>query len=124
MCQRRKQIDRFTGDLDLLVYGHCAQCAHIVQTVGDFDQNHTHIVRQCEQDFAEVLRLFRGFGVEYARHFGQTVHHCGDLLTKHIGDIFDRVFGIFNHVVQQCRHDRLYAQSDLVDCNFCNGNRV
>ena len=95
-----------------------------MQTVGDLDQNHTHVVRQCEQNFAEILRLLRGFGVEYSRHFGQSIDHCGDLLTEHIGNILDRIFGIFNHIVQQRGYYRLDSQSDLINGDFGNCYRV
>ena len=44
--QRREEVDRLAGDLDLLVQGHSAQRAHVVQPVGDLDEDYPHVVRR------------------------------------------------------------------------------
>lgn len=47
MGQWRIEIKRFAGDLHLLVALHVLQRAHIVQAVGQFDQDHTYVLGEC-----------------------------------------------------------------------------
>ena len=44
--QRRVQIQRFGSDFELLVARHRVQGPHVVQAVGDFDENHAHVFAQ------------------------------------------------------------------------------
>ena len=122
--QRREEVDRLAGDLDLLVQGHGAQRAHVVQPVGDLDEDYPHVVREREQHLAEIFGLLRRVGVEDARHLGQSVDHRGDLRAEDALHVFDRVFCVFHHVVQQRCDDRFDSQSDLLDDDFRHGDRV
>ena len=112
--QRCEQVKRFTRDFDLLVGRHRPQRTHVVQAVGDFDQDHPHVVRKREQDFAEILRLLRSIGIEYARHLRKPIDHLGDLGPEDALHIFDRVLRILHNVVQQGGDDRFDAEPDLV----------
>ena len=124
VCQRREEVDCLAGDLDLLVLGHGAQRTHVVQTVGDLDKYDAHVVREREQHLAEIFGLKRGVGIKYARHFGQAVDHRCDLVAEYVLYVFYRVVGILHHVVQQRCHDRLDAEADLVDDDFCHCDRM
>ncbi len=53
-----------------------------MQAVGDLDQDDPHVVREREQDLAEIFGLLRGVGIEYARHLRKPIDHRGDLGPK------------------------------------------
>ena len=98
--QRCEEVDRFARDLDLFVHRHRPQRAHVVQAVGDFDEDDPHVVREGQQHLAEIFGLFRGFGVEHARHLGQPVDHRGDFRPEDAFHVFHGVFRVLHDVVQ------------------------
>ncbi|MPM61172.1 hypothetical protein SDC9_108028 [bioreactor metagenome] len=59
MRQRRINVHGFTGYLELLGRSHGRQCPHIVQTIGNFYQDHTNIFRHRQQEFTKIFRLCR-----------------------------------------------------------------
>ena len=55
--QRGVDIHRLAGDPPALVaVGHVMQRAHVVQPVGELDQQHADVVAQREQELAQILR--------------------------------------------------------------------
>ncbi len=122
--QRREQIDRLAGDLHLLVRRHRAERSHVVQPVGDLDQNHAYVVGERKQHLAEILGLFRRAGLENPRHLGQSVDHQRDLRAETALDILYRIVGILDHVVQQRGDDRLDSEPDLVHDDPSDGQRM
>ena len=122
--QGGKQIDRLARDLNLLIERHSPQRTHVVQTVGNLDQDHTHIVREGQQDLAEIFRLLRGVGIKNTRHLGQSIDHRGDFRAKNTLHILDRILRILHHIVQQSRNDRFDTQTDLIHRDLRHSYRM
>ena len=114
VSQRSEQIDRFAGDFHLLMRRHRFQRTHVVQPVGDLDQDHPDVVGKRQQHFAEIFRLLRSAGFENARHFGQSVHHQRDFGSETAFDILHRIVGILDDIVQQGRDHRLDTEADFI----------
>ena len=55
--ERRVDVEGLLGDALALVGRHEAERAHVVQSVGELDQQHAHVVGDREQELAEVLGL-------------------------------------------------------------------
>lgn len=55
--QRRIDLHRFKRLVAALLLGHDLDRAHVVQPVGQLDDDHAHILRHGEQHLAHVLRL-------------------------------------------------------------------
>ena len=105
--QRSVDVERFAGDLILLVGRHRAQRAHIVQAVGHLYEHHAYILRHRKQQLAEILGLGRGLVAEdAARNLGEPLHELGDFLAEILLDILYGVVRILHHVVEQCGADR------------------
>src|SRR5690606_28989987 len=92
--------------------------AHVVQPVGQLDQDDAHVARHGEQHLAEALRLLLLLGRERDPvQLGQAVDDVGDLGSEALVDglLGDR--GILDRVVQQRRHQgfgvELPARADL-----------
>ena len=124
VCQGGEEVYGLPGDLDLLVEGHGFQGPHVVEPVGDLDEDHADVVREGQEDLAEVFGLFGGVGVEYAGHLGESVDHRGDLGTEDSFHVLDGVLGVLDDVVQQGCDDRFDAETDLVDDDSCYCNRM
>ena len=55
----RVDVERFASNLILLAPQHRTESSHVVQTVSHFDKNHAYVLRHCQQQFSEILRLSR-----------------------------------------------------------------
>ena len=66
---------------------HVMQGAHVVQAVGELDQQHARVVGDGEQQFAEILGLLGVFGGEVELvELGQAVDQTADLRPEHLVD--------------------------------------
>ncbi len=124
MRQRGVNKNRLRGDLQLLVARHTVERPHIVQAVGEFDQNHAHVIGKRKQHFAEVLGLLRGAVLELARNLGQPVDDLGDFFAKKAAYVLNGHLCVLHHVVQQGGHDGRRTQPDFLHHNLRHGQRM
>ena len=81
--QRGVDLERLLGDALALVRRHEVQRAHVVQPVGELDQQHAHVRRDGEEQLAEVLALRGALGDEVeALDLGQAVDKRADLADR------------------------------------------
>ena len=104
--ERRIDVDRLFGGAAFALRRHEMQRAHIVQTVGELDEQHAHVVGDREQELAEILRLlgFLGDEIELLQ-LGQAVDQRADIGAEHLVDLAARRGGILDRVVQQRGRD-------------------
>ena len=83
------------------------QRAHVVQAVGELDQQHAHVVGDGEQELAQVLGLLGLLGDEIELlQLGQALDQRADIVARTIWSISARVVGgVLDRVVQQGRGD-------------------
>ncbi len=99
--ERPVNVDRFLGDAGALVEGHEMQRAHIVQPVGELDQQHAHVLGDGEQQLAEILALPGLFGDEVELvDLGQALDELADLLAEQAVDLLAGGGGVLDRVVQ------------------------
>ena len=85
---------------------HEVQRTHVVQAVGELDQQNADIVGNGQQQFAQVLGL-----LGLARHqlqplqLGQAFDQRADLGPEDLVDLGTRRLGVLDRVVQQGSHD-------------------
>ena len=126
---RRIDFHGLAGDALAFVVRHGFQRAHIVQTIGQLDENDTHIVRHCQQHFAKIfcLRIFAGLKQD-AVQFAQPIDQFRNRFTEFFGNLFGGGVGIFHHVMQQCGNDRLNIEvqggQDARDSNRVGDIRI
>ena len=100
--QRRIDVERLAGDLVLLAGEHGAEGAHVVQAVGDLDEDDTDIVAHREQELLECLGLERrSLAEDAAADLGEALHDVGHLGAEEVGDVLVGIVGVLLHVVQQ-----------------------
>jgi hypothetical protein len=103
---RRVDIAGFLCDLHPLVVGQVAQGAHVVQAIGQFDQDHPDVVDHRQEHLAEVLRL--ALLARRERHradFRHPLDDMGDLGTEQLPDPLDGRQGVLDDVVEEAGGD-------------------
>ena len=83
------------------------QRAHVVQAVGQFDEDDANVVDHRQHHLAEVfgLLLFAGREIDLA-DLGDAFDDVRDLLAEFFADVDDRDRGVFDRIVQQPGRDR------------------
>ena len=96
--------------------------AHIVEAVRQLDHDYADILRHRHEHLAQVLRLHLKLcfcliaGIVRKMQMlqlGHAVHQKGNVRSELFSDLFDRHHGIFHHIVQKSRHDRLLIQLQI-----------
>ena len=90
------------------------QRAHIVQPVGELDQQHADIVGHGEQEFAQIFRrpLIFGHGFDF-RQLGDAIDHARDILAERGLYLFIGDQRVFDRVVQQGSDDGLIVEMEV-----------
>ena len=121
---RHIHFHRLAGDAALLGRHHDAQRAHIVQAVGELDQDHAHVGRHRQQHLAEILGLRFELALELdLLELGQAVDEVGDLGAEALDQFVFLDVLVFDHVVQQGGHDGLRIELPL-GANLGDGDRM
>ncbi len=106
VCQRRVDLARLERDATLLLVVQMLERPHVVESVGELDDDDAGVLRDREQQLAIVLRLLLGGGAEgEGRELGQPVHQLGDLGAEGAADVVERDVRVLDHVVQQRGRD-------------------
>ena len=91
-----------------------AERAHVVQAIGELDQDHAKIARHRQQHLAEAFG--GGFLAAAEAHLvelGDAVDELGDVRAELGGDLLGGELGVFERVVQDRRDDRLGVHAEL-----------
>ena len=103
--KRRVDVEGLLGDALALVGRHELERAHVVQAVGELDQQHPHVVGDGEQQLAEILALRRPLGNQVEPlDLGEAVDEGADLGPEGLVDLLKRRLGILHRIVEDsCR---------------------
>ncbi len=107
----RVNIQRLAGDALLLLGIEIFERAHVVQAVGELDHHDANVVDHRQQHLADVFGLAR-FGSQQieAADFRGAFHQARDVGPKCFGDLLERDFRVFDHVVEQRGAERGYVE--------------
>ncbi|RMO04789.1 hypothetical protein ALQ48_06206 [Pseudomonas coronafaciens pv. zizaniae] len=101
-------FEGFLGDTATFFAGKDFQRAHVMQTVGELDQNHANITRHGHGHFLEVFCLGFGLGLEiHLGQFADPVDQFRNGLAKLGAERFLGNTGIFDDVMQHRGHQAL-----------------
>src|SRR5687768_5749514 len=95
-----------------------------MESVCQFNQDHTDIFGKCEQHFPEILCLLGSTIFEYATNFGEPIDDAGDLLYKHPFDVCQLDVSVFNNIMHKGGNNGGSSQADLLHTNFGNRQRM
>ena len=104
VCQGRVDAHRLVGLEDAAVLRDGHERAHVVQAVGQLDDDDADVLGHGEEHLAQVERLLLG----QARHgdvreLRHAVNQLGDLGPKELGELIERGIGVFDGVMEKAR---------------------
>ena len=113
------------GFLLLLLRRLVLHGAHVVETVGDLDEDDPDVLGHGHQHLAEVLHLLLLFGgVVDAGQLADALHQIRHRGGKQLADLLVGGVGVLDGVVEQGRHDGLRVQVQLLRHDLGHGQRV
>ena len=122
--QRGVDVERLLGDALLLGERHRGDRAHVVQPVGQLDDEHAQVARHGDQHLAHRRGLLGLARVELdALELGDPVDDRGDLVAEvglHVGE---RDLGVLDGIVQEGGGDGDLVEADVGD-DAGDGERV
>ena len=102
VSQGRVDLEGLLGLLDLLLLAQIAEGAHVVQPVGQLDEDHPDVLGHGDDHLADVLGLLLLDGAEgHLRQLGHPVDQQGHLVAELLPHRLDGHARVFDHVVQQ-----------------------
>ena len=117
MSYRRVQLDRLRRNPLLFVARHAPERAHVVQPVGQFDDDNPDVLHHGEEHLAHTLRLavLAAGQIDFAE-FGDAVDAARDIFAEEPPHLLESGVGILDNVVQQGRGQtdqiHLHARED------------
>ena len=116
MRQRGIDVDRLLSDAVLLLGGHRRDRAHVVQAIGELDDEDAQVGGHRHEHLAHRRGLLGLPRVELdAVELGDTVDDRSDLAAEVAIDVADGDLGVLDRVVQQGGDDGDLVEADLGD---------
>ena len=108
---RRVDVQGFAGDAPPRLGRLCAERAHVVQAIGELDQDDPQVARHRQQHLAEALRRrFLAVGEVQLVQLGDAIDQLGHGFAELLGDVAARQRGVLDGVVQDRRDQGLDIQ--------------
>jgi hypothetical protein len=127
---RHVELQRLAADALLFVGRHRAQRLHVVQAVGELDDDHPRVARHGDEQLLQVARLVAGFvaageaGEEVdVLDLRQAVHHVRHFDPEGGADLVQPDAGVLDRVVQQGGDDGVGVHVE-VDADLGHFQRV
>ena len=112
--ERRVDLEGLLRLLHLLLLAEVLDRAHVVEPVGELDQDHAHVLRHRDDHLPVVLRLRLLAALEAdAGELGDALHEQRDVRPERSLELVEVGLGVLDHVVQQRRGDRLLVEVEL-----------
>ena len=102
--ERREDLERLASLLVLLLLRQRAERPHVVEAVGQLDQDHPDVGGHRHHHLPVVLGLALVAALEGdPGELGHAVHQCGDLVAEALADLLEAGAGVLDGVVKQGR---------------------
>ena len=112
--QRRVDVERLLGDPLLLRLGQRRDRAHVVEPVGQLDEQDADVLGHRHQHLAERGGLLGLLGVELEPvELGDPVHDGGDVRPELLLEVLVGDGGVLDGVVQERGHDRDVVETEI-----------
>ena len=116
MSQRGVDVEGLLGGAPLFPLGHDREGPHVVQSVGEFDDQHPPVVGHGDEHLADGRGLLSFLGVELEPvELGDALDDQSDRCPEVTLDDLSRDAGVLYRVVQQCGRHRLGVEPQVGD---------
>ena len=103
---RRVDVERLLRDLDAPLFRQVLERPHVVEPVGELDEDDADVVHHRQQHLAEVLGLpLLARGERNGADLGDPLDDVGDFGAEQLGDTLGRGQRVFDDVVEQAGGD-------------------
>ena len=103
---RGVDIQGLLGNFDLVFLRQILEGAHVVEPVGQLDDDDADVLGHGQEHLPEVLGLLLLVGGQgHLADLGKTVHQRGDLRTEEVADLLRSGESIFHRVVEEARRN-------------------
>ena len=114
MCERPVDVERLARLLHLRLAAPVLERAHVVEPVGQLDEDDPHVAGHREDHLAVVLRLRVLAALEAdAGQLRDALDELGDLVAELVAHLLDRDLGVLDDVVHERGRDRLVVEPQL-----------
>jgi len=111
--ERRVDLERLLRLLHLLLLAEVLDRAHVVEAVGELDQDHPHVLGHRHDHLPVVLGLGLLAALELdPRQLGDALDQVGDLVAELAAHLLDVGVGVLDDVVEQRGGDRLLVEME------------
>ncbi len=112
--ERRVDLERLAGLLDLLLAPEVLERAHVVQAVGELDEDDPHVMGHRDDHLPVVLGLRVLAALELdPRQLGDAFDEVRDLVAELGAHLVDAHVRVLDDVVQEGRRDRLVVEPQI-----------
>ncbi len=111
--ERREEVAGFGRDADLFLGRQPAERPHVVEAVGELDQDHAHVRRHREHQLADVLGVPERAALEDGADLGHAIRDRSDVVAELRADKVQREGRVLDGVVQQGRGDGHVVGADV-----------
>ena len=114
MCERRVDLERLAGFLCLLLLAEILDRPHVVEAIGELDENDADVLRHRDDHLPIVLGLGLLTALEAdPRELRDTLDEQGDVEAELRAELLDVGVGVLDDVVKESRRDRLLVEVKL-----------
>ena len=121
--KRSIEIVGLTGNLHLFVGTHALKRAHIVKTVGKFDENGTDVILHRVKHLLEIVELLTEH-ILILLLLSDNIDQKRDIIAKHFLDFFDSVVSILHHIMEKRCDDSVGVEHKFSRHNLSHLYRV
>ena len=114
VSERSVDLHRLKGLGALFIGRLIVHGAHVVQAVGNFNEDDTDILRHSHQHLAQIFALLILFaGVLHPRQFGYAFHNISNLGAEFFCNVRMGEGSVFNNIMQESRYDGILIQAHV-----------
>src|SRR6185295_12088202 len=114
MCERRVDLERLPRLLQLLLLAQVLDRPHVVEAVGELDEDDVGVLRHRDDHLALVLRLGLLAALELDPcQLRDALHEDGDVVSELRTDLLDRRRSVLDDVMDERRGKRRLVTSEL-----------
>ena len=114
MCQRRVDLERFFRRALLLPRWKRGDRLHVVQPIGELDDQHPGVLRYGDHHLSSRCRLLGFLRIEvHTIELGHAVDDVRYRFPELLHDLIERQRGVFDRIVQKRRRDRHIVEPKL-----------
>jgi len=113
---RRVDIHGFTRNTSALVGSHRVQRPHIVQTVGELNDDNADILYHRQHHFTKIFGLRLGLAAKIdLRQFADAIDQFGYFFAEFLYQVFFKRWRIFDHVMQYRSNDTVGVHAHFTE---------